>query len=68
MGTTVICNYNKGTKQYLLLHCEKQPSDPQKEKSLNTLYFEKDNTIVLYYYKGKQAIKERIDLNAKTKR
>lgn len=68
MGTTVICNYNKGTKQYLLLHCEKQPADPQKEKSLNTLYFEKDNTIVLYYYKGKQAIKERIDLNAKTKR
>lgn len=68
MGTTVICNYNKGTKQYLLLHCEKQPSDSQKEKSLNTLYFEKDNTIVLYYYKGKQAIKERIDLNAKTKR
>ena len=68
MGTTVICNYNKGTKQYLLLYCEKQPSDSQKEKSLNTLYFEKDNTIVLYYYKGKQAIKERIDLNAKTKR
>ena len=68
MGTTVICNYNKGTKQYLLLHCEKQPSDSQKEKNLNTLYFEKDNTIVLYYYKGQQAIKERIDLNAKTKR
>ncbi len=68
MGTTVICNYNKGTKQYLLLHCEKQPANTKTEKSLNTLYFEKENTIVLYYYKGRQAIKERIDLNAKTKR
>ncbi len=68
MGTTVICNYNKGTNQYLLLSCEKEPANPETEKSLNTLYFEKENVIVLYYYKGKKAIKERIDLNAKTRR
>ena len=68
MGTTVVCNYNKGTNQYLLLSCEKEPANPKTEKGLNTLYFEKENVIVLYYYKGKQAIKERIDLNAKTKR
>ncbi|MBR5855698.1 MAG: hypothetical protein IKY70_00280 [Bacteroidales bacterium] len=68
MGTTVVCNYNKSTNQYLLLSCEKEPANPKTEKNLNTLYFEKENVIVLYYYKGKQAIKERIDLNAKTRR
>ena len=68
MGTTVICCYNKTSQQYLLLHCEKQPADPKTDKALNSLYFEKDHVIALYYYKGKTAIKERIDLNTKTKR
>lgn len=68
METTVLCVYSKATQQYLLVWCEPQVANPQTDKTLNTIYFEKDNSLVLYYYKGKNAIKERINLSNKQKR
>lgn len=67
MGTTVLCVYNNSTKQYLLVWCEPQPKDPKKEKDLGNIYFEKGNTIVLYYYQGNKVSKERINLGTRQK-
>ena len=68
MGTTVLCAHNKGTGQYLLVWCEPQPKNTKKDKTLNTIYFEKGNTIVLYYYEGNRTSKERINLGTRQKR
>ncbi len=67
MGTTVLCAYNNSTKQYLLVWCEPQPQNPKKEKDLGNLYFEKGNTIVLYYFEGSKTSKERINLGTRQK-
>ncbi len=67
METTVLCVYNKGTKQYLLVWCEPQAKDKKTEKMLNTIYFEKGNTVVLYYYHGNRTLKERINLGTRKK-
>ncbi len=67
METTVLCVYNKGTKQYLLVWCEPQAKDKNTEKMLNTIYFEKGNTLVLYYYQGNRTSKERINLGTRKK-
>ncbi len=68
MGTTVLCVYNKNNSQYLLVWCEPQPKNTNTQKTLNTIYFEKNNTLVLYYYHGKRAIKERISLATRQKK
>ena len=68
MGTTVLCAHNRGTGQYLLVWCEPQPKNTKKDKTLNTIYFEKGNTIVLYYYEGNRTSKERINLGTRQKR
>ena len=68
MGTTVLCAYNNSTNQYLLVWCEPQPQDPKKDKDLGNIYFEKGNTIVLYYYEGNKTYKERINLGTRQKR
>lgn len=67
METTVLCAHNKGTGQYLLVWCEPQSKDPKNDKTLSSLYFEKGNTIVLYYYHGKKTSKERINLGTRQK-
>ncbi len=67
METTVLCVYNKNTKQYLLVWCEPQAKDKKTEKMLNTIYFEKGNTLVLYYYQGNRTSKERINLGTRKK-
>ena len=67
MQTTVLCAYNNTTGQYLLVWCEPQAKDPKKDKTLSSLYFEKGNTIVLYYYHGKKTSKERINLGTRQK-
>lgn len=68
MGTTVLCVYNKANNQYILVWCEPQNKDPKKEKTLSSIYFEKGNTLVLYYYQGNKTFKERINLGTRQKR
>ena len=68
MGTTVLCVYNKTNNQYILVWCEPQSKDPKKEKTLSSIYFEKGNTLVLYYYQGNKTFKERINLVNRQKR
>ncbi len=68
METTVLCVYNKSNKQYLLVWCEPYVKDKHSGKKLNTIYFEKGNTLVLYYYQGNKTFKERINLGTRQKR
>ena len=68
MSTTVLCVYNKANNQYILVWCEPQSKDPKKEKTLSSIYFEKGNTLVLYYYQGNKTFKERINLGTRQKR
>lgn len=68
MSTTVLCVYNKANNQYILVWCEPQSKDPKNEKTLSSIYFEKGNTLVLYYYQGNKTFKERINLGTRQKR
>lgn len=68
LGTTVLCVYNKSNKQHILVWCEPQSKDPKNEKTLSSIYFEKGNTLVLYYYQGNKTYKERINLGTRQKR
>lgn len=67
METTVLCVYNKGSKQYLLAWCEPQAKEGKNAKELGSIYFEKGNTVVLYYYQGNRTSKERINLVTRQK-
>lgn len=63
--TTVVVAYNKAKKQYSLVWCEPAPKNTKTDKFLNTIYFENDSAIVLYYYKGNTTSKKRINLVSK---
>lgn len=64
--TTVVVAYNKAKKQYSLVWCESAPKNTKTDKFLNTIYFENDSSIVLYYYKGNTTSKKRINLVSKS--
>ncbi len=61
---TVVVVYNRAEKVYSLALCQPMPQKDN-ELELNTFYGEKGNTLVLYYYKGKNAIKKRLNLGSK---
>ena len=61
---TVVAVYNKEDKVYSLALCQATPLS-DKDLELNTFYGEKGNTLVLYYYQGKNAIKKRLNLGSK---
>ena len=61
-GNTVICAYNRKTKDYSLVWCEQIPKNRKTEALLNSIYFESSNSLVLYYYKGRTTYKVRINL------
>ena len=61
---TVVVVYNKADKVYSLALCQPVPQN-DKDLELNTFYGEKGNTLVLYYYQGKNAIKKRLNLGSK---
>lgn len=63
---TVICAYRKSSKQYILVWCEPVAADPDHDKYLNNIHFESDNSLVVYYYKGKTTSKKRINLATKS--
>ena len=61
---TVVVVYNKADNVYSLALCQAMPQS-DKDLELNTFYGEKGNTLVLYYYQGKNAIKKRLNLGSK---
>ena len=68
MQTTLICVYVNETSQYLLVWCEPAvDKDDIKAKYLNTIYFEGNGSLVLYYDQDRKMIKERINIPARKK-
>lgn len=59
---TVIVAYSKTMKNYILVWCEPVCQDKNRDKLLNTIYFEDANTLDLFYYKGKTTFKIRVNL------
>ena len=62
---TVIVAYSKTYGDYLLVWCEPVCVNKNRDQLLNTIYFEDDNTLDLFYYKGKTTFKYRINLASK---
>lgn len=61
-GYTVIVAYSKTMKNYILVWCETECENKNRDKLLNTIYFEDANTLDLFYYKGKTTFKVRVNL------
>ena len=61
---TVVVVHNRADNVYSLALCQPIPQS-SKGLELNTFYGEKGNTLVLYYYQGKNAIKKRLNLGSK---
>jgi hypothetical protein len=59
---TVIVAYSKTYKNYILVWCEPVCKNKNRDKLLNNIYFEDDNSLALFYYKGKTTFKNRINL------
>ena len=59
---TVIVAYSKTYKNYILVWCEPVCKNKNRDKLLNNIYFEDDNTLALFYYKGRTTFKNRINL------
>lgn len=66
-GNTLVCAYQKKSKEYMLVWCEPVCRNKKTDAILNSIYFENANTLVLYYYKGKTTFKVRINLATKKK-
>jgi len=67
-GYTMICAYSKSTKDYILVWCEPVCKNRNRDQLLNTIYFENDNTLDLFYYKGRTTFKVRVNLATKNLR
>ena len=62
-GYTVICSLSKSSGEYALVWCEPVCRNRNRDKFLNTIYFENDgNVLDLFYYKGKSSFKIRISM------
>ena len=61
---TVVVVYNKADKKYSLALCQAIPAN-KTDLELGSFYGEKGNTLVLYFYKGKETIKKRLNLGSK---
>ncbi len=62
-GYTVICAADRRSGEYTLVWCEPICKNPNRDKFLNNIYFEKDgNVLDLFYYKGKKTFKLRVSL------
>jgi len=67
-GYTMICAYSKSTQDYILVWCEPVCKNRNRDQLLNTIYFENDNTLDLFYYKGRTTFKVRVNLATKNLR
>lgn len=62
-GYTIICAGSRTSGEYSLVWCEPVCRNRNRDKFLNTIYFEKDgNVLDLFYYKGKSTFKVRISM------
>lgn len=59
---TVIVAYSKTYKNYILVWCEPVCKNKNRDKLLNTIYFEDDASLALFYYKGKTTFKHHVNL------
>lgn len=65
-GYTVIAAYQSSSNQYMLVWAEPVCKDKKKYPLLNTIYFENNTSLVLYYYHGRTTYKVRINMANKT--
>ncbi|MDO4736901.1 MAG: hypothetical protein Q4B21_07815, partial [Bacteroidia bacterium] len=63
-NNTVVVVYNREESKYSLALCQKIPANKE-ELELGSFYGEKGNTLVLYFYKGNNSIKKRLNLASK---
>ena len=63
---TVIVAYSKTYKNYILVWCEPVCVNKNRDKLLNSIYFEDDSSLALFYYKGRTTFKNRINLASRT--
>lgn len=61
-GYTVVVAYRKSSGSWFLAWAEPVCKDKRRDPLLNSIYFEKDATLVLYYYRGKTTYKYRLSL------
>lgn len=68
-GYTVVCVRSRTDGEYSLAWCEPVCRNRNRDKLLNTIYFESDGvTLVLFYYKGKTTFKYRLSTASHTLR
>lgn len=61
-GNTVVCASSDGGKA-MLVWCEAECRDRTVDRCLNTIYFERDAVLGMFFYHGNRVFKYRIDLN-----
>lgn len=61
-GYTVIVAYSKGNKSYNLVWVEPECQNKNRDKLLNTIYFDDANNLSMFYYKGKTTFKYHLNL------
>ncbi len=61
-GNTIVCASSEGGKA-MLVWCEPECRDRTVDRCLNTIYFERDAVLGMFFYHGKRVFKYRIDLN-----
>lgn len=59
---TVIVAYSKTYKNYILVWCEPVCKNKNRDKLLNSIYFENDTSLAMFYYKGKTTFKYHVNL------
>lgn len=62
---TVVVSYDRVERQYSLVWCEPAAKDKKRDQLLNSIYFERNAALVLYYYKGNTTYKKRVNLASK---
>lgn len=68
-GYTVVCVRSRTDGEYSLAWCEPVCRNKNREKLLNTIYFDTDGvTLILFYYKGKTTFKYRLSTASHTLR
>lgn len=63
-NNTIIIVRNNENGQHSLAMCQPAPQN-DKDLELSTFYGEKGNILVLYYFKGKNTLKKRLNLSSK---
>ena len=68
-GYTVVCVRSRTDGEYSLAWCEPVCRNKNRDKLLNTIYFDTDGvTLILFYYKGKTTLKYRLSTASHTLR